>query len=184
MNDASSIESAARVVARDHGKLDVLINNAGIYNPTKELEAQLTSSFQTNVVGSALTTEAFKTLLSKSRSPYVLHIGSTLGSLALTADSDRPDRNLRCIGYRTSKAALGMLTIEHAKELGPLGIKVFLVCPGLVESNLRGPDNNARTAGGKAQSPETSARFVKDVICGKRDRDVGLFVHQDGIWPW
>lgn len=184
VNDAKSIESAAKATAAQFGKLDILINNAGIYNPQHNLETELADSFRTNVIGPALMTEHFKPLLLKAPNPYLLHIGSALGSLTLTADSNKLDSSLKCPGYKTSKAALAMLSIMHAGELGPQGIKVFLVHPGLIESGLRGPDENARTAGGRALKPVAAAGFIEDILSGKRDKDVGKCAHKDGIWPW
>ena len=181
VDDAKSIQSAAETITSQFGHLDVLINNAGIYNPEEPLEAQLTSSFRTNVTGPALITEAFKPCLLKSPNPYLLHIGSVLGSLTFTAENEY---RLKCTGYRASKAAQAMLSIEHAKELGPLGVKVFCIYPGLIESNLRGTDEKARTAGGRAEKPEAAARFIADVLSGKRDADVGEFIGRDGVWPW
>lgn len=138
VTDESSIAAAAARVSLDHGRLDVLVNNAGIYSQAASLKAQLENTFATNVIGAALVAEAFAPLLLRSASPYLLHVSSTLGSLAVSSDPQRFDHGLDARAYRVSKAALNMLMVQDSKALGKQGVKVFAVCPGLVESNLRG----------------------------------------------
>lgn len=77
-----------------------------------------------------------------------------------------------------------MLAVQDAKLLGKQGVKVFAVCPGLVESGLRGEGEMARTAGGRAGSPEESGQTMLKIIEGARDEDVGKFVHKDGVYTW
>lgn len=81
-----------------------------------------------------------------------------------------------------SKAALNMLAIIDATTLGKQ-VKVFAVCPGLVESNLGGEDEQTRTAGGKAGDPKVSGRTLLDIRKGGRDADLGKFMHKDGVYP-
>ena len=180
VTDESSIAAAVKNVENDYGRLDVLINNAGISSKAATLKEQLESTLNTNVIGAALMTEAFTPLLLKSKRSYLLHVSSFLGSLSSAADSPRADYQV----YRTSKAALNMLMLQDWKALGPQGIKVFAVCPGLVESNLRGVAKEQVTAGGRAGDPEVSGRTMLKILEGERDGDVGKFVHKDGIYPW
>lgn len=88
------------------------------------------------------------------------------------------------LSYRMSKAALNMLArmedFNHKKK----GLKTFVMCPGLVESNLRGKSEGARTGGGNAGSPIVSGETMLSIIDGRRDADAGLFVHKDGVYPW
>jgi len=184
VTNQSSIAAAAKRIEADHGHLDVLINNAGIYIKDGTLKDQLGKTFSTNVIGPALMTEAFTPLLLKSSKPYLLHISSKLGSIALASDPTRFDYGLDALGYRVSKAALNMLMKQDSKRLGQQGIKVFAICPGLVESNLRGESEEERSAGGTAGDPEVSGQTVLRIIEGERDADVGRFVDKDGVLPW
>lgn len=184
VTDQSSIAAATKQIETDHGHLDVLINNAGVYIKDGTLKDQLEKTFNTNVIGPALMTEAFTPLLLKSSNPYLLHISSKLGSIALASDPERFDYGIDALGYRTSKAALNMLMQQGSKGLGKRGVKIFAVCPGLVESNLRGESVEERTVGGKAGDPEVSGRTVLRIIEGERDADVGKFVDKDGVLPW
>ena len=60
----------------------------------------------------------------------------------------------------------------------------FALCPGLVESNLRGTDEQSVTGGGNAISADTSGETILSVIEGKRDADDGKFVHREGVYGW
>ena len=184
VTDESSIAAAVKQVEREHGRLDVLVNNAGIFSKAETLKEQLESTFNTNVIGAALTAEEFAPLLLKSSNPYLLHISSGLGSINLSSDQKLPESQYDARAYRMSKAALNMLTVQDSKVLGKQGVKVFAVCPGLVESNLRGRGEQQRTAGGTAGDPEESGRTMLQIIEGERDADVGKFVHKGGVYPW
>lgn len=194
VTSTDSIAAAFAHVSAHHDRLDILINNAGIYTcPPEPLATQLHRSFLTNSIGPALVSEAFVPLLRQSRNPYLLYISSTLGSLALASDTTRFDSQLDARAYRMSKAALDMLMVQDHKALagngdtnaeGKRGIKVFAICPGLVESELRGSTEEQRTCGGRAGSAEGSGRFIQSVVEGERDEDVGKFVHEGGCWPW
>lgn len=179
-----SISAAAKHVEAHFGRLDVLINNAGIGVKDTSLKTELETSLSTNLIGAALVTEAFTPLLLRSPNPYLLYISSGLGLLAWSADPTRFDYAYQATGYRISKAAMNMLAVEDHKKLGKQGVKVFAVCPGLVESNLRGKSEEERKAGGMAGDPEGSGRTILRIVEGERDVDVGSFVHADGVYPW
>lgn len=184
VTDESSIAAAVKQIEGEHGRLDVLVNNAGISSKASTLKEQLESTFNTNVIGAAVVAEAFTPLLLKSSNPYLLHISSALGSLNRASDQQIWDSVIDIRAYRMSKAALNMLTVQDSKVLGKQGVKVFAVCPGLVVSNLRGRGDEQRSAGGKASDPEESGRTMLRIIEGGRDADVGKFVHKDGVYLW
>ena len=184
VTDEASIAAAVKQVEKDHGRLDVLVNNAGISSKAPTLKEQLEATFQTNVVGAAIVAEAFTPLLLKSAHPYLVHVSSGLGSILGASDKTSHAYELDARAYRMSKAALNMLAVQDARTLGKQGVKVFAFCPGLVESNLRGETEQEKTAGGKAGDPEESGRSILAIVEGKRDEDVGTFVHKDGVYPW
>ena len=184
VTDESSIAAAVQQVEREHGRLDVLINNAGIYSQAPTLKEQIHDTLATNVTGAAIVAEAFTPLLLKSSNPYLLHVSSGLGSINLASDPRPFDAAVGALAYRMSKAALNMLTMQNSNILGKQGVKVFAVCPGLVESNLRGESEEQRSAGGTAGDPEVSGQTMLRIIEGERDADVGKFVHKDGVYPW
>lgn len=184
MTDKSSISAAAKQVEQEFGRVDALINNAGIYVASGDVDYELESQFKTNVVGAALTTRAFLPLLLKSTGAYLVYITSSLGSVTEASTPGSPFAAFKGIGYRVSKQAMNMVMVEEHKEFAPQGIKVFSVCPGLVESNLRGTAPEAVNAGGRARPAEDSGKMLLSVLEGDRDADVGKYLHFDGIRPW
>ncbi|KAK9770745.1 putative Short chain dehydrogenase/reductase [Seiridium cardinale] len=186
VTDEKSVLKAAASVERQFGKLDVLVNNAGVggFEPNMGMRFQI--CFQTNVMGPALVSEAFRPLLLKSQNPYSIFVGT--GQRSLTRNAwQRPAShgNIQNGGaYQISKAALNMLAVLEARDHGPDGLKVFVMSPGFVQSNLRGSSHEERTGWGQAGDPDVSGGIVLDIVQGKRDGDVGSFVHKDGVYPW
>ena len=180
----ASVTAAAKHVESQFGRLDVLINNAGIVSKAPSLKTQFEETFTANVTGPALVSEAFKSLLLNSSNPYSLYISSGLGSLGMASDPQERHYHYDGVAYRMSKSALNMIAVQDAKVLGKQGVKVFAVCPGLVVSNLRGTEEEQRTAGGAAGDPEVSGQTVLGILEGQREEHVGRFVHKDGVYPW
>jgi Short-chain dehydrogenases of various substrate specificities len=165
-----SIHAAVQKVSMDfNGRLDILINNAGIFSKATDLKTRFLDMYATNVVGVALMTDAFAPLLLKSSRPYLINVSSALGSLGKASNPSDPTYAVYMTAYRASKAALNMLTVEQGKELGKKGVNVFAVCPGLVRSNLRGTKEEERSAGGRAVDPQVSGELILGVLEGERD---------------
>jgi NAD(P)-dependent dehydrogenase (short-subunit alcohol dehydrogenase family) len=179
-----SLSSAYKSVSEEFGRLDVLINNAGIVSFEKTLLAELRQTFETNTFGAAVTTEKFLPLLEKSKSARVLYITSGLGSLTLAADPQHWSYSVDALTYRMSKAALNMLMVSQHKEFQKKGIKVWAICPGYVITNLTGEADRENRAKQGAESPAISAQTIRSVVEGKRDQDVGKVVHKDGLYDW
>jgi NAD(P)-dependent dehydrogenase (short-subunit alcohol dehydrogenase family) len=86
--------------------------------------------------------------------------------------------------YRVSKAALNQIALQESIVYRETPLKVFAMCPGFVVSNLRGTSEEERTGWGMAGDAEVSGQTILSIIEGKRDADVGKFVHKDGVYPW
>lgn len=116
----ASIEAAASKVASKYGHLDVLINNAGICLERTPNGAPMTremyqETFNTNVFGAGITTEAFVPLLKKSNKvPRIVFVTSSLGSLGRKAEGIHVSSKREFPIYRTSKAAMNMLCLHYA----------------------------------------------------------------------
>lgn len=184
--DQSSITSAYEAVSKEFNQLDVLINNAGIVSLDTVLIDNLRKSFETNTFGPAVMTDVFTPLLLKSSNARLIHITSNMGSTTARSDPNDPWRMVQGTEYRMSKAALNMLAACHNVELGPKGVKVWAYCPGYVVTNLSGTGEKGRQERIErgAKSPVESAEGLLDLVSGKRDGDVGKFVHKDGIYAW
>jgi NAD(P)-dependent dehydrogenase (short-subunit alcohol dehydrogenase family) len=133
--DDRSVKEAAVAVERTVGRLDVLVNNAGILYDTWQHAvgadlAVVREAFETNTLGPWRVAQAFLPLLRKSRHGRIVNVSSGAGALALL-DGDTP-------AYALSKAALNALTLMLAAELKPSGILVNAVCPGWVATDMGG----------------------------------------------
>ena len=135
VTEEESISYMADYVMKEHGRLDVLINNAGIFvdegKSTSNVEiADLRKTMETNVYGPLQVTRALLPALKKSDDPRVLNLSSELGQLS-TMGTGSP-------AYRISKTALNALTVIQANELATDGIKVNSIHPGWVQTDMGG----------------------------------------------
>ncbi|MEM9341784.1 MAG: SDR family oxidoreductase [Pseudomonadota bacterium] len=133
--DDQSIRAAFAKIEAAHGRLDMLINNAGIDYDTDQrtTTADLTRvrrTFETNLFGPWATTIAAAPHLRRGTQARIVNVSS--GSGALTGMSGGTP------GYGVSKAALNALTLKTAAELRPDGILVNAVCPGWVATDMGG----------------------------------------------
>ncbi|KAK3943615.1 short chain dehydrogenase [Diplogelasinospora grovesii] len=143
VNSDESIAQAAKFVEEKYGRLDVLINNAGITNaPAAEGESprkQWQAVFDTNVVGVVVITDAFIPLLEKSQAPTkrIVMMSSQMGSLASKLDRDIFFHKYEAREYSSTKAALNMLALHYAVryEDDPTW-KININCPGYVATNI------------------------------------------------
>ena len=139
VTDEDSVTAAAAVVAAaTGGRLDVLINNAGIAGgrkPAGEVTADdVRSVFETNVFGVVRVTHAFLPLLERSESPVIVNVSSGMGSIAVTTDPERFESTLIGIAYPASKTAVNMLTTQYAKAFPQ--IRINAVDPGFTATDL------------------------------------------------
>lgn len=187
VTDEESIKHAAAYVEKDFGKLDVLVNNAGVGDRNPDIKKRLQACLDTNVIGPAVVSSHFRPLLLKSQKPYSIYVSSGVGSLGLASDpTSQTYRSLaRGEAYRASKAALNMIALQESIEMEETALKVFAMCPGFVRSNLRGTDPDAVSGWGAAEDPIVSGKLILSIIEGERDADARKFVHNnDGVFPW
>ena len=188
VTDDTSIQDAVNIVQEKYGRLDALINNAGIADRGPDLKTRLQKTFEVNVIGAALVAVAFRPLLLKSPKAYSIYMSSGAGSITRASQAKPgPSPAMRLISnesYPASKAAINMIAVKEAMNFGPQGLKVFAACPGFVVSNLRGTSEEERTGWGGAGDPMVSGQLMLSIIQGERDADVGRNVHKDGVHPW
>lgn len=177
----ADIEQAAKSVEKNHGKLDILVNNAGIAALDPPLRTQMRDAFDANATGPAVLVRAFESLLKKSTLPArILNVSSGVGSIAQRLDPNSRSYKIVAVQYRASKAAMNMVTACQHVDYSPLGIKVFAYCPGFTVSNLS--DGNTAENGAKVAADAVLPMI--DILEGKRDDEAGLFLHNDGVYPW
>jgi NAD(P)-dependent dehydrogenase (short-subunit alcohol dehydrogenase family) len=184
VTDAASIREAAAAVEARHGRLDALVNNAGISaQPGAGFAGQVPGTgdvdhvryvLETNVLGVMGVTEGFLPLLRRSDAPRVVNVSSSAGSLA--AISDLANADPIALGYVPSKTAVTALTMMYARGLVGEGILVNAVCPGFVATDLNG-FRGVRT-------PEQGARQAIRMATIPADGPTGTFTDEDGPVAW
>jgi NAD(P)-dependent dehydrogenase (short-subunit alcohol dehydrogenase family) len=187
VTDDKSIENAVASVTKEFGRLDVLINNAGIISHATKLIDSLRETFETNTFGAANVTDHFAPLLVKSKDARIIYVTSGLGSITYKLDPNSNYYKVPGPSYRMSKAALNMLMACNKFEYGPKGVKVWTFCPGYVVTNLSrtGEEGRKQRVANGAGSPTVSGKNLSNIVFGKRDADEGKFVYEEtGIHPW
>ena len=123
------VQAATAQTAAHFGRIDSLVNNAGVavFKPVLETSFdEWQTVLATNLSGPFLCTQAIAPVMLKTGGGAVVNIASISGLRAST---------LR-VAYGTSKAALIHLTKQHATELGTVGIRVNAIAPGPVETEM------------------------------------------------
>lgn len=135
VSDPDAIAAAAASIRAHHGRLEVLVNNAGILvDPMGDalaLEVELLNrTFETNTLGPLRLVQALAPLMSKGG--RIVNVSSGGGQLSTPATW--------APAYCISKTALNAVTVQLAEALRPRGIAVNAVCPGWVRTDLGGPE--------------------------------------------
>ena len=186
--NAASVKTAADQIRHEHGRLDILINNAGILPEATEPAshggpvdlALFKRTFDTNVFGAVAVVEAFLPLLEQSDNGRIVNVSTTMGSLQEQLNPDSPYYGLIVPAYQGSKAALNALTISLAKSLRDTPIKVNAVCPGWLQTDLGGPANRQAAPMSAAQGAEIVAEMATLAAGGAS----GTFVDREGAVAW
>lgn len=182
VSDAASIEQAAKQVTTDFGKLDILINNAGVMHdePTKKVSEQTIdtwrATFDTNVFGLIATTQAFLPLLRKSDAGRIVNLSSILGSNTLHLDPASPIYDFKLPAYNVSKSTVNAWTVQLAYELRDTPIKVNAAHPGWVKTEMGGE-------GAQMEIPDGAKTSVA-LATLPADGASGTYSHLGEKLPW
>jgi NAD(P)-dependent dehydrogenase (short-subunit alcohol dehydrogenase family) len=133
VTDQSTIDATRERIQADPGRLDVLVNNAGITGPWADRAAEedldhAHAVLETNLFGAWRLTQAMVSLLRRSDDARIVNVSSGAGQLS--------DMNGGYPSYRISKSGLNALTRILANEEG--GIRVNSMCPGWVRTDMGG----------------------------------------------
>ncbi|KAJ3548359.1 hypothetical protein NMY22_g1294 [Coprinellus aureogranulatus] len=180
VDDAASIKSAKEVVEKESGRLDVLVNNAGIGALDKDQNATTVDVslvervLKTNLLGLIQTTTTLLPLIRASPNGVIVNVSSDFASNTNQAKGGY----MHPVAYNTSKAAVNSYTIALAHELKGDGIKVNAVSPGFTKTKL-----NGFMDGGK--DTKKGAEVLVPWVLLDKDGPTGLFIGEDGKeLPW
>lgn len=179
VEDDASVKAAVDRVGREDGKLDVLVNNAGIAgafaDPAMQTVGDIREVYETNVFGPIRVTQAFLPLLKAAGSASIVNVSSELGSLGALMDPQSEFYGVNLLGYNSSKTALNAVTVSFAKALAASGIRVNSADPGYTKTDLNG-HTGYRTV-------EQAAEIIVQ-LASAIDGQTGTFVNDKRTLPW
>jgi NAD(P)-dependent dehydrogenase (short-subunit alcohol dehydrogenase family) len=143
VQDEKSIKAAIERIRQQFGRLDVLVNNAGIMidgqaDGLNVNQKTIQKTLQTNVWGPLLLCQYCIALMKRGGYGRIVNMASTLGSLTEMADPDSVSAGVGAPAYRLSKAALNSVTALLAKEVRDMNILINSACPGWVRTEMGG----------------------------------------------
>lgn len=186
ITDDESVKNARTEIGKRTKKLDILINNAGVYGgyPQAALDStidQFKAAYDANVYGVVRVTQAFIDLLKESSEPRIVNVSSSQGSLTLHSDPSYKYYDYKGAIYLSSKSAMNMYTVVLAYELKNTAFKVNAVCPGYTKTDFNGHR-------GTGTLEEAGKRIIKYALIDK-DGPTGKYFSEEnnpetGEVPW
>lgn len=175
--------AVAKLIEKDFGRLDILINNAGVnYEQLGANSTLITSedtlrkTFETNFFSVVALTNALLPLLKKSDAGRIVNLSSILGSLTLHATPGSPIYEAKVFAYDTTKVALNSYTIHLAHALKDTKIKVNSAHPGWVKTDMGTDAAPMELVDGAKTSVELATLPA--------DGPTGGFFHMGQPLPW
>ncbi|HEX3373256.1 MAG TPA: SDR family oxidoreductase [Edaphobacter sp.] len=183
VDNPSDYEAVKKLIEKDYGRLDILINNAGIMidnrkgnETSKTSQDVLRKTFNTNFFAVVGLTQALLPLLKKSVGGRIVNLSSILGSNTLHATPGSFIYDAKTFAYDASKAALNSFTIHLAHELKDTKIKVNSAHPGWVKTEMGGE--------GAQLDVETGAKTSVELATLQDSGPNGAYVHLGKPLPW
>ncbi|MER8115945.1 SDR family NAD(P)-dependent oxidoreductase [Streptomyces sp. NPDC094031] len=180
VTDDDSVSAAVRMIEERAGRLDVLVNNAGVAGGWPEQPSTIDVEtvrrlVETNVIGVIRVTNAMLALLRRSAHPRIVNQSSHVASLALQTT---PGVDLGGLSgaYAPTKTYLNAITIQYAKELSTSNILINGACPGYVATDLNGFSGT--------QTPEQGAAIAIRLASLPDDGPTGQLFDDSGVVPW
>ena len=177
LNEDESIKNLVRTTGEKFGRLDILVNNAGVTH-SAEFENTKTEDWnrciQVNATAPFILCREALPLLRKSLTSYIINISSVVGVKGYPLQS----------AYTASKHALRGMTISLAEELNGTNVRVHLICPGGVDTDMVG---NVRPDITKKEliKPEEIAELVLYLVTHKGNSVIDeLHIRRAASKPW
>jgi NAD(P)-dependent dehydrogenase (short-subunit alcohol dehydrogenase family) len=183
VNNSADYEAVKKLIEKDYGRLDILVNNAAVMldgrkgNETSTTsQEKLRKTFDTNFFAVVGLTQTLLPLLRKSLGGRIVNLSSILGSNTLHATPGSFIYDAKTFAYDASKAALNSFTIHLAHELKDTKIKVNSAHPGWVKTDMGGE--------GAQLDVETGAKTSVELATLQDSGPNGAYVHLGKPLPW
>ena len=180
-NATESATSLAEQIGKEFGHLDVLVNNAAIFDKEDGHASDvsidtLRRTFEANFFGTVAFTQPLLPLLRAAEKAQVINVSSGLGSLGINGDPNTPYYHAKALAYNASKVALNMFTVDLAYDLRDTKVRVNSVCPGYTATDLNNHSGH--------QTIEEGAIALVRLAQTSDETPTGGFIHKDGTYPW
>ena len=185
VTNSDHIHAATQHIADTYGRLDVLVNNAGVQiesddwgvNNAATLPVDtLRNTFEINFFGLIELTQALLPLLEKSEAGRIVNVSSILGSLTLHAQPGSPIYGSKLLAYNASKTALNQFTVHLAAQYKDSALRINSAHPGWVQTDMGGEEATMNT--------ETGAKTIVDLTSSASDVPNGAYEHLGQTLPW
>ena len=181
--DFSTHQGVYEHIALHYGKLDILINNAGVAlaplfgnNSTDVTQETLKATFEVNFFTVVALTQTLLPLIRKAPAGRIVNLSSILGSLTMHSMTDSPIGPAKEMAYNASKTALNAFTAHLADALRDTQIKVNSAHPGWVKTDMGGPQAQMEVEDGGKTSVQLATLSA--------DGPTGGFFHLGEMLPW
>jgi NAD(P)-dependent dehydrogenase (short-subunit alcohol dehydrogenase family) len=172
----ADVQALPGYFAEKFGRLDVLVNNAGVAEWGTDDLASFRRTFEANVFGAVATTYALLPLIKKSPAGRIVNQSSQLGSLTTISRQPEAFGDFVIPAYTASKSALNGFTVALAVKLRGTRVKVNSAHPGWVKTDLGGDR--------APLSVEVGAKTAVRLATLPDDGPTGRFFHLDDELPW
>ncbi|HEY7181182.1 MAG TPA: SDR family oxidoreductase [Blastocatellia bacterium] len=181
VNDEATHKAAHAFIEDKFGKLDVLVNNAGIaldinQKPSEVDMQTLRKTFDTNFFGAIAVTQVLLPLIRKSDAGRIVNVSSGLASLTLHNDPAWAGYPVKLLAYNSSKTALNAFTVMLAYDLKDTSIKVNSAEPGYTATDLNGHSGY--------KTVEQAAEVIIRLATLPADGATGGYFDDQGVLPW
>jgi 3-oxoacyl-[acyl-carrier protein] reductase len=180
VTDAKAVSTVIRGVAKEHGRLDIVVANAGIMDDAllgMIREDAVSATLDTNVAGTLHTVQAAARAMMRKKTGAIVVLASIVGEHGSAGQTL----------YAASKAAVANIARSAAKELGRSGIRVNAVAPGVIETDLTAglsedavAENVKKTPLGRLGRPEDVAKAIRFLVSDEASFVTGQVLGIDG----
>jgi NAD(P)-dependent dehydrogenase (short-subunit alcohol dehydrogenase family) len=184
VTDDQSVTAAAELVERQAGRLDALVNNAGIsgevgpgwvQDPTTLDLDMVRTVVETNVIGVIRVTNAMLPLLRRSAAPRIVNVSSNVASLTRQADPN-VEAGPVMAAYAPTKTFLNAVTVQYSRHFAGTNLLINAACPGLVATDFTGFQ--------APRTPEQGAATPIRLATLPDGGPTGSFFDDAGVIPW